>query len=160
MAATNEFLLKADAGILGAGDNAVGANADKGDNDWAPAFDFTLKALATGAKLVVREFIGARCGTRDDVRDTKSEVEKEVAFKGGKESWRKAAVVEGRPKAVTRPAEVAADGGGVEPGIDTGEEDKEIFGNEIRDSFVVRGKQLVLGRFPRGGQFPFHGPFI
>jgi hypothetical protein len=63
MAATKEFLLKADTGALVAGDDAVGANAKEGDDVGAPAFDFTLKALAASAELIIREFIGARSGT-------------------------------------------------------------------------------------------------
>src|SRR6266403_2260232 len=59
--------------------------------------------------------------------------------KGGEESRSEAAAVEGGPEAVAGAAEVAADGGGVEAGIDAGEENDEVFGDEIRDELVVRG---------------------
>ena len=42
--------------------------------------------------------------------------------------------MEGGPEAVAGAAEVAADGGGVEAGVDAGEEDDEVFGDEIRDA--------------------------
>ena len=51
---------------------------------------------------------------------------------------------------------MAADGGGVEAGIDAGEEDDEVFGDEIRDALVVRGEELGFGGFPRSGQCPIH----
>jgi hypothetical protein len=51
---------------------------------------------------------------------------------------------------------VAADGGGVETGIDAGEEDDEVLGDEIRDELVVCGEELGFGGFPGGGQCPIH----
>ena len=51
---------------------------------------------------------------------------------------------------------MAADGGGVEAGVDAGEEDDEVFGDEIRDELVVRGEELGFGGFPGGGQCPIH----
>ena len=77
-------------------------------------------------------------------------------FKGGEEARREAAAVEGGPEAVAGAAEVAADGGGVEAGVDAGEEDDEVFGDEIRDALVVRGEELGFGGFPGGGQCPIH----
>ena len=65
MAAAEGALLEADAGVFDAGDNAVGADADEGDDGGAPAFDFGLEALAAGAKFVVCEFIGSRGGAFD-----------------------------------------------------------------------------------------------
>ena len=64
--------------------------------------------------------------------------------------------MEGRPEAVAWAAEVAADRGGVEARVDAGEEDDEVFGDEIRDELVVRGEELGFGRFPRGGHCPIH----
>ena len=58
VAAAERGLLEADTGIPDAGDDAVGADADEGDDGGAPAFDFGLEALAAGAKFVVGEFIG------------------------------------------------------------------------------------------------------
>ena len=52
---------------------------------------------------------------------------------------------------------MAADGGGVEAGVDARKEDDEVFGDEIRDALVVRGEELGFGGFPRGGQCPIHG---
>ena len=109
------------------------------------------EALAAGAKFVVGEFIGAGGGACDDVGDAEFEVEKEALFERREESRREAAVVEGGPEAVAGAAEVAADGGGVEAGVDAGEEDDEVFGDEIRDAFVVRGDELGFGGFPGGG---------
>jgi hypothetical protein len=43
-------------------DDAVGVNADKGNDGRAPACDFGLEALAAGAKFVVGEFIRAGGG--------------------------------------------------------------------------------------------------
>jgi hypothetical protein len=51
---------------------------------------------------------------------------------------------------------VAANGGGVEAGVDAGEEDYEVLGGEIRDRLVVRSEELGFGGFPRGGQCPIH----
>ena len=66
------------------------------------------------------------------------------------EAWGEAAAVEGGPEAVAGAAEVAADGGRVEAGVDAGEEDDEVFGDEIRDLLVARGEELGFGRFPGG----------
>ena len=82
VAAAEGGLLEADAGVFDAGDDAVGADADEGDDGGAPAFDFGLEALAAGAKFVVGEFIGAGGGALDDVGDAEFEVEKEGFFKG------------------------------------------------------------------------------
>ena len=63
---------------------------------------------------------------------------------------------ESGPEAVPEAAEVAADGGSVETGVDAGEEDDEVFGDEIRDGLVVRGEELAFGGFPGGGQCLIH----
>ena len=68
--------------VFDAGDDAVGADADEGDDGGAPAFDFGFQALAAGAEFVVGEFISAGGGAIDDVGDAEVEVEKERAFKG------------------------------------------------------------------------------
>ncbi len=151
VAATEGVLLEADAGVFDAGDDAVGADADEGDDGGAPAFDFGFEAPAAGAKFVVGELIGAGGGAFDDVGDPEFEVEKEGPFKGRKEARGEAAVVEGGPEAIAGAAEVAADGGGVESGVDAGEEDDEVFGGQIGDAFVVCGEELGFGRFPGGG---------
>ena len=156
VAATEGVFLEADSGIFDARHDAVGADADEGDNGGAPTFDFGFEALAASAKFVVREFIGAGGGALDDVGDAEFQVEKERSFKRGKEARGDAAAVEGGPEAVARTAEVATDGGGVEPGVDAGEEDDEVFGGEIRDGLVVRGEELGFGGFPGGGQCPIH----
>src|SRR4051812_45937327 len=62
VAAAESGLLQADAGVFVAGDNAVGTNADEGDDGGTPAFDFGCQALAAGAKFLDREFIGASGG--------------------------------------------------------------------------------------------------
>jgi len=149
-------LLETDAGAFVASDCAVGANADEGDHGRTPAFDFGLEALAARAKFVVGEFIGARGWTFDDVRNAESELKKERPFKGREEARSEFAVAEGGPEAVTGPAEMAADGGRIEAGIDAGEEDDEVFGDKIRDALVVRGAELGFGGFPGGGQCPIH----
>ena len=120
------------------------------------ASDFGLEALAVGTKFVVGEFIGADGCAFDDVGDAEFEVEKEEFFKGGEEARSESAAVKGGPEAIARAAEVAADGGGVEAGVDAGEEDDEVFGGEIRDELVVRGEELGFGGFPGGGQCPIH----
>ncbi|HEX4056567.1 MAG TPA: hypothetical protein VHX86_20080 [Tepidisphaeraceae bacterium] len=153
VAAAEEGILEADAGVFDTGDDAVGVNADKGDDGRAPASDFGLEALAAGAKFVVGEFISAGGGAFDDVGDPKPEVEKKGFFKGGEEARSESAAVKGGPEAIARAAEVAADGGGVEAGIDAGEEDDEVFGDEIRDDLVVRGEDLRFTGFPGSGQW-------
>ena len=51
VAAAEAGLLEADAGVFDAGDDAVGSDADEGDDGGAPAFDFGFEAPATGAKF-------------------------------------------------------------------------------------------------------------
>ena len=82
VAAAEKGFLEADAGVFDAGDNAVGVNADEGDDGRAPASDFGLEAAAAGAEFVVGEFIGAGGGALHDVGDAEFEVEKEGFFKG------------------------------------------------------------------------------
>ena len=156
MAAAEEGLLEADAGVFDAGDDAVGVDADEGNDGRAPAFDFGLEAPAAGAKFVVGEFIGAGGGAFDDVRDAEPEVEKKRSLKGRKEARGKAAGVQGGPESVAGAAEVAADGGGVEARVDAGEEDDEIFGDEIRNDLVARREELRFGGFPGDGQCRIH----
>src|SRR5258707_1152125 len=151
VAAAEGGLLEADAGVFDAGDDAIGTDADEGDDGGAPAFDFGLEALAAGAKFVVGEFIGAGGSAFDDVGDAEFEVEKEGSFKGGEKARRETAAMEGGPEAVAGAAEVAADGGGVEAGVDAGEEDDEVLGGEIGDELVARGEELGFGGFPGGG---------
>ena len=127
VAAAEEVLLESDPGVLDARDDAVGTDADERNDGGAPAFDFGLEALAAGAQFVVGEFIGAGGGALDDVGDAEFEVEKEGLIKGGEEARREAAAVERGPEAVAGPAEVSADGGCVESGVDAGEEDDEVY---------------------------------
>jgi hypothetical protein len=82
VAAAEGGVLEADAGVFDAGDDAVGPDADEGDDGGAPAFDFGLEALAAGAKFVVGEFIGTGGGASDDVGDAAFEVEKKDSFEG------------------------------------------------------------------------------
>src|SRR5580698_4388210 len=77
VAAAEGGFLEANAGVFDAGDDAIGADADEGDDGGAPAFDLGLEAPAAGAKFVVGEFIGAGGGALDDVGDAEIEVEKE-----------------------------------------------------------------------------------
>ena len=156
VAAAEGGLLEADAGVFDAGNDAVGTDADKGDDGRSPAFDFGLEALGACAKFLVCEFIGAGGGAFDDIGDAEFEVEKEGFFKGGEEARGESAGVEGGPEAVAGAAEVVADGGGVEAGVDTDEEDDEVFGDKIRDDPVVRGEEIGFGGFPGGGQYPIH----
>ena len=55
--------------------------------------------------------------------------------------------MQGGPEAVAGAAEVMADRGGVEAGIDAGEENDEILGGEIRDELVAGGEELGLAGF-------------
>jgi hypothetical protein len=152
VAAAEKVLLEADAGVFYTRDDAVGVNAKKGDDGRAPASDFGLETQAAGAKFVVGEFIRAGGGALDDVGDAELEIEKEGILKGGEESWSEAAAVESGPEAVTGAAKMASDGGGVKAGVDAGEENDEVFGDEIRDELVVRGEELSFGGFPGSDQ--------
>lgn len=143
-------LLEADAGVFNAGNDTVGTNANEGDDGGAPAFDFNFETLSAGTKFVVGQFIGTSCRAFDDVSDAEFKIKEEALFKGGKGPRREATAMESRPEAVTRAAEMVADGGGVESGVDAGEEDDEVFGGEIWDEFVVRGEELGFGGFPGG----------
>src|SRR5580704_2704579 len=102
VAAAERGLLEADAGVFDAGDNAVGTDADEGDDGGAPAFDFGFEAPAAGAKFVGGKFIGARGGACDDVGDAEFEIKQERALKGGEEARSEAAAVESGPEAVAR----------------------------------------------------------
>jgi hypothetical protein len=148
VAVAEKGLLEADTGVFDTGDDAVGVNADKGDDGRAPASDFGLEAPAAGAKFVVGEFIRAGGGALDDVGDAELEVKKKGFFKRGEEARGESPAVKGRPEAIARAAEMAADGGGVEAGVDAHEEDDEVFGREIRDELVARGEDLGFTGFP------------
>jgi hypothetical protein len=156
VAAAEKRFLEADAGVFDPGDNAVGVNADKGDDGRAPASDFGLEAPAAGAKFVIGEFVRAGGGALDDVGDAELEVEKKGSFKGGEEARSESTAVKSGPEAIARAAEVAANGGGVEAGIDAREEDDEVLGDEIGNELLVRGEELGFGRFPGSGQCPMH----
>ena len=154
VAVAEKGLLEADAGVFDTGDDAVGVNADKGDDGRAPASDFGLETPAAGAKFVVAEFIRAGGGAFDDVGDAELEVKKKGFFKGGEEARGESTAVKGGPEAIARAAEVVADGGGVEAGVDTHEEDDEVFACEIRDELVARGEDLGFAGFPGSDQCP------
>jgi hypothetical protein len=156
VAATEEVLLKADAGVFNAGDDAVRTDANKSDNGGSPTSDFGFEAPAAGAKFFGGEFIGAGGGTFDDVRDAEFEVEKEGILERGEEARGEAALVKGSPEAIAGAAEMAADRGRVEAGVDAGKEYHEVFGDEIRDELVVRREELGLRGFPGSRQFPIH----
>lgn len=151
VAAAERGELQADSGFFVARDNAVGTDADEGHDGRAPEFDLRLETLATGAKFTVSQFISARCGAFDDVRDAQLQVKQQGFFKGREEARREAATMQSRPEAVAWAAEVMANGGGIETGIDADEEDNEIFGGDIRDDFVMRGQDLGFGGLPRSG---------
>jgi len=157
MAAAEKGLLEPNAGVFDTRDDAVRVNANKGNDGRAPASDFGLEAPTAGAKFVVGEFIRAGSGALDNVGDAEPEVEKKRSLKGGEEAWSKSAVVKSGPEAIARAAEMAADGGSVEAGVDAREEDDEVFGCEIRDDLVARGEDLGFAGFPGSDQCPMHG---
>lgn len=128
MAAAKWFLLQADASVFDAGDNAVRAQAHKGDDGRPPTFDLGFQTLAPGAKFIVRKFIRASCGARDHVGDAESEVEKQCTFEGREQSRSETAAVKRGPEAIPGPTKMAADRGGVQPRIDAGEEHDQVFG--------------------------------
>jgi hypothetical protein len=156
VAVAEKGLLEADAGVFDTGDDAVRVNADKGDDGRAPASDFGFEAPAAGAKFVVGEFICAGSGALDDVGDAEVELKKKGILKGGEEARGESAAVKSAPEAIARAAEVAADGGGVEAGVDAREEDDEVFGRDIRDVLVARGEDLGFAGFPGCDQCPIH----
>jgi hypothetical protein len=84
VAAAEWDFLEADVGVIDAGDDAVGTDADEGDNGGAPAFDVGLESLRASEKFVVGKFIGAGGGAFDDVGDAVFEIEKEGILKGGR----------------------------------------------------------------------------
>lgn len=150
------FPLQTDASVFDCRDDAVGTNADKGDNGRAPAPDFGFEAPAARAKFVVGELIRAGGGALDDVGDAELEVKQQGFFKRREHSRGESAAVKGGPKAIARATEVVANGGGVEAGVNAREKNDEVFGREIRDTLVARREQLGLARFPGRDQFPGH----
>jgi hypothetical protein len=152
VAAAKQGLLETDASVFDTGDDAVRVNTDKRDDGRAPASDFGLEAPAACAKFVVRQFIRARGGALDDVGDAVAEVKKQRSLKRGEEARCESTAVKGRPEAIARAAEVAADGGGVEPGVDAGEENDQVFCCQIRDDLVARSKDLGFAGFPGSAQ--------
>ena len=106
VAVAEKGLLEADAGVFDTGDDAVGMNADKGDDGRAPASDFGLEASAAGAKFVLGKFIRAGGGALDDVGDAELEVKKKGFFKGGEEARGESPAVKGGPEAIARAAEM------------------------------------------------------
>jgi hypothetical protein len=143
-------------GIFNSGDDAVGVDADEGNNRRSPAFNFGLEPPATGAEFVVGEFIGTCGGTFDDIGDAKPEVEKKRSLKRRKESRGETPGVEGGPESVAGPAEMAADGGGVKTWVDAGEKNDKIFGDQIGNNLIARGQDLDLGGFPWSDQRAMH----
>ena len=75
VAAAEQRFLETNTGVFYAGDNAVGADADEGDDGRTPAFDFGLEPPAAGAKFIIRQFIGTGGGAFHDVGDAELEVE-------------------------------------------------------------------------------------
>lgn len=149
--ATEEWILQADMGIFVARDNAIGMNADKGDHCWTPAFDFGGEALAAGAEFVIGQLVGAGGGAFDDVGNAEVEFKQKRFVKWGEKARGKAAVVESGPEAITRAAEVAAYRGGVEAGVDAGEEHNKVFGDKVGDQFIMCRENLSSCRFPGCG---------
>lgn len=156
VAAAEGVFLQADAGVFVAGDNAVGTDANEGDDGGTPAIDFGFQTLAAGAKFVDRKFIGTSGSTSDNISDTELEIEQQGTLKRREETRRETAVVESGPEAVARATEVTADGGCIEAGIDAGEENDEVFGDKIRYALIGRGEELGFCGFPRYGQRPIH----
>jgi hypothetical protein len=113
VAAAEEFLLQADAGLFVARDDSVGTKADEGDDGWTSTLDFRGEQSAAGAEFVVAEFIGAGRCPSDDIRDPELKVEQGIAFKRREEARCEAAPVQSRPKAVAWAAEMMPDRGGV-----------------------------------------------
>jgi hypothetical protein len=141
-------LLKADAGVFVARDDAIVADADEGDDGGSPAPDLGFEPSTAGAQFVVGQFVRAGGSPIDDVGDPELEVEETGTLKGGEEPRSEAAAVKGGPETVAGAAEVTANGGRVKPGVDAGEEDDEVFCDEVRNALVVRGEKLSFGGLP------------
>jgi hypothetical protein len=60
--------------------------------------------------------------------------------------------MKGGPEAIAGAAEVTADRGGVEAGVDAGKENHEVFGDEVRDALAACRKELGLRGVPRSRQ--------
>jgi hypothetical protein len=148
MAAAEEILLKADAGALDAGDDAVRTDSNERDHGGSPPSDLGFEAPPAGAQFLVGEFVGADGGPFDDVRDAESEVEKERVLERREESRGEAARMKGGPEAIAGAAEVAANRGGVEAGVNAGKENHEVFGDEVRDALASCREELGLRGFP------------
>ena len=155
-AASEKGLLETDSSVFDTRDDAVGLNANKGDDGRTPASDFRLEAPAAGAKLVIGEFIRAGSGAINDVGNAELEVEKKGFLKRGEEARSESAAVQGGPKAISRAAEVSADGGGIEAGVDARKEHDEVFGGEIRYALVTRCEDLGFARLPGSNRCPIH----
>ncbi len=131
------FGLETELGFFAVEGDAVGSDADDGDETRLIAEDFAGEDFSAFAKLVGAELVGHGGGAGTHVGDAKVPFQEAMGVERGDEGRREAAFVHGRPEAVAGPCEMVADGGGVQAGVDADEEDVEIGSDDVGDGFGV-----------------------
>src|SRR6186713_2512441 len=118
--------------------DAIGADAEDGHGPWPVADDLGHELASAALELIRGELVGAGRGPRAQVRDPDTETDQRGVFARGEEPRREAGGVHRLPEAIPRAAEVVADRGRVEPGVDAAEEDAQPRRDHVAESSTSR----------------------
>jgi hypothetical protein len=136
-----EWVLPADRRIRLVEAATIGPDAENGDGARPEANGLVHQRARAAGQLLGGELVGARRRARAKVRDSDAQCQQGGVFLRRVEAGGEAGGVKGLPEAVPGPAEMVADGGGVEAGIDTAEQDAQAGRDHVGEAAAARPDQ-------------------
>jgi hypothetical protein len=148
MRPTNDFRLKTAASLRDPEGDAERAKANNRQHPWSIAVDLLPQQARSENQLLCCHQIGPRGRPAHQVRDPKAQLEKLLVIKRAEQSRREPCCVKGRPEPVAGTGEVMASSGRVSTGVDSAEQDPQIWRDHIANPLAVRGRELLSRRMP------------
>ena len=143
-------LLRSQAGPRPAERRPVGGDADHRQPPRAQPRGLGQQRRAAVAQFLRGELVGPGGGAVDDVGDAQAQAEQLLLLVGPQLARGETGLVQGRPEAVPRPGEVVPGGGGVQAGVDPGEQDAQAGRDDVGDGQLPGRGQLGRRRAGAG----------
>ena len=148
----NGFTLRAELGEWTIKGDPIARDADNcGDRGLKAAY-FFRQHFDAGAQFLGIQFIGSGCRAADEIGDSVAIFQQPIPLPWREQSVGESAGEERGPEAIARPAEMMADGGGVEAGIDADEQHLQVWRDQIRHRLARGGDQIGFGGFLGSGR--------
>jgi hypothetical protein len=123
----------------------IGTNAKDREYLWSVTLDSFREMFGAEAKFIFGEFVRTRGGTRDDIRDTKTQLQKLSILIRSVETVGKTRAKERLPKSITWTSKVMPDGTRIQARVDSTKKHIEIWGNDVCDDLSRGSRELLFG---------------